>query len=142
MPHLKRQLARNLARATLMDRAGRTPDSAAIGAAVLRTWELTATQLTALIGPRAVTVLLLRALHLASAEFPFLAQVAAQGNDALPALQAALSARLPGEAVEVGVSLMVNFNELLATLIGVSLSERLMTPVWAPSPRTNEEQTH
>lgn len=142
MPHLKRQLARDLARATLMDRAGKSPDSAAIGAAVLRTWELAAEQLTTLIGPRAVTVLLLRALHLASAEFPFLAQVAAQGNDALPALQTGLAQRLPGEAIEVGVSLMVTFNELLATLIGVSLSERLMTPVWAPSPRNIEEKTH
>jgi hypothetical protein len=142
MPLSKKQHLRDLARATLMSRAGRTPDSAAVGAAVLGTWELTAEQLTTLIGPRAVSVLLLRALHLASAEFPFLAQVAAQGNEALPALQAGLSERLPGEAMEIGISLIVAFNELLATLIGVSLSERLMTPVWAQLPRTNEEKTH
>jgi hypothetical protein len=142
MPLSKKQHLRELARATLMSRSGKTPDSAAVGAAVLGTWELTAAQLTTLIGPRAVTVLLLRALHLASAEFPFLALVAAQGNDALPALEAGLSARLPGEALEVGISLMVAFHDLLATLIGNSLSERLMTPVWAPAPRTNEEKNH
>jgi hypothetical protein len=43
-------------------------------------------------------------------------------------------------AAEASYTLMVTFVELLTTLIGESLTERLLSPVWAlPSPASEKE---
>ena len=132
---------RDAIRRTLAHRAGAAPDAGAIAAATLATWHQTAARLAPVIGTRGVDALFVRALHLTSAAFPWLAMAGEQGNGAarLANFRARLEAREPAIAAEAGYALLATFNELLATLIGASLTERLLKPVWVPPPPSDQE---
>jgi hypothetical protein len=125
-------LRRDAIRATLTQRAGGNPDAGSIAQATLDTWQQVAERLVPVIGPRGVDALLGRALHLTSKSFPWLAMTGSAAESAL--LLAGLKTRLAGgettAAAQAGLALLATFVELLATLIGASLTERLLTPVW------------
>lgn len=91
--------------------------------------------LTPIIGPRGVMALWQRSLHLASAAYPWLADGQPGGFTALdPSLLAAAIGRRDDDDAAAGVTaLLLAFNELLVSLIGPSLTERLLRTVWAPS---------
>ena len=122
-------LRRDAIRATLTQRAGGDPDASAIAEATLNTWHQVAARLAPVIGARGVDVLFSRSLHLTSSAFPWLAITGDHGDSA--ALLASLKARLAGRetdaATEASHALLVTFTELLATLIGESLTERLLS---------------
>lgn len=88
--------------------------------------------LTPIVGVRGVAALFRRSLHLAGLD-P--AGVAAAG--VLPqaldveALRTALAQRSSADAAAAGLLLLKTFHALLAKLIGASLTERLLRPVWA-----------
>ncbi|WP_348008537.1 hypothetical protein [Rhodoferax sp.] len=126
---------------TLTQRAGGAPDASAVVDAVTRTWQFMAAQLEPVIGERGVGVLLDRALHLVGKKFPWLAQAGPleRGVDSLAHLQARFSSRNAQEAAEAGCALLVTFTELLATLIGEPLTERLLASVWLEAPPTTEQ---
>jgi hypothetical protein len=52
----------------------------------------------------------------------------------MAALQAALARQTPGEALAAGNELLNGFRELLKSLIGDSLTHRLLGVVWGPAP--------
>jgi hypothetical protein len=127
----------------LARRAGKSPDAKAIAAAAADTWPQVTAQLAPVIGARGVDVLFRRALHLTSTAFPWL-QLSGDHERGVAVLES-LATRLAGQeassASEASRALLVTFTELLATLIGESLTERLLGPVWAPPSTAPQQET-
>ena len=128
-------------RSTLANRAGDAPDSKAIAEATLSTWHHVADRLVPVIGPRGVDALFNRSLNVTCKTFPWLAIAGNDGNGAaqLAALRLRLAGREPDIAAEASYVLLVTFTVLLANLIGESLTERLLEPVWKLPPANSEE---
>lgn len=138
-----RELWREAIRITLAHRAGDTPDASAIAEATASTWHQVAALLTPVIGERGVDVIFTRALSLTSKAFPWLAIGEEHGDSAalLVGLKVQLAGRDTATAAEAGCTLMVTFIELLTTLIGKSLTERLVSSVWASPLPPSEQET-
>jgi hypothetical protein len=121
-------------RKTLAQCAGEAPDASAMAEATLNIWRQVATRLTPVIGIRGVDALFSRSLYLTSKAFPWLSLSGNEGNSHV--LRVILKVRLASQetaaAAEASDALLVTFTELLATLIGESLTDRLLVPVWAP----------
>ena len=85
------------------------------------------------IGHRGVAALFNRSLSLTAAAYPWLARdqpgVLAAFDPS--ALKAALVQQSAAEAAAGGLALFQSFRELLASLVGASLTERLLRSVWA-----------
>lgn len=130
-------------RRTLALRAGDTPDANAIAEATLSTWRQVEVRLTPVIGERGVDVLLDRTLHLTSAVFPWLAFAGNQEDRtaALSYVRTCLAGNQTNIAMEASYTLLMNFVNLLMTLIGESLTERLLSPVWVPPLPASEQET-
>lgn len=143
MPTTDNELLRETMRSMLVQIAGDAPSSSAAAEAMLGTWHQMAVRLVPVIGVRGVDAILGRALHLTRAAFPWLA--IAGGDDDGAAQLASFAARLEtsdaAAAAEVSHALLLNFIELLAGLIGESLTERLLGPVWAPLSQTSAQET-
>ncbi len=117
----------------LEQRAGSLPDANAIADAAAATWRLVEAQLVPVIGARGLEVLFRRAVHQTSTGFPWLTAVAecGAGVDPLPGLVACLVGQPGADAAEASYTLLLIFAELLMTLIGESLTDRLLADVWA-----------
>ncbi|MDP3082928.1 MAG: hypothetical protein Q8N44_04445 [Rubrivivax sp.] len=106
-----------------------------IGDAVFAIWEEIDDALTPILGPRGMAALYKRSLHLAASAHPWLA--AADENDppavGPAALKSALARRSSTSAAAGGNAFLQTFHELLVTLVGASLTERLLRPVWSIS---------
>jgi hypothetical protein len=121
--------------------AGNAPDSNAIAEATLSTWGHVADRLAPVIGRRGIDALFNRSLHVTCKTFPWLAIGGEEVNGAaqLAGLRMRLAGRDPEAAAEASYVLLVTFTVLLATLIGESLTERLLEPVWMPPSANTEE---
>jgi len=121
-------------RAKLSRLCGDPSDPATVAGAALVTWNEVAAQLAPVIGAGGVEALFHRALHLTARALPWLADEAADGDAAamLARFKARLETRDAAGAMEASLALLATFTALLATLIGDSLTDRLMLPVWAP----------
>jgi hypothetical protein len=130
-------------RRTLAQGAGDAPDASAVAESTLNTWRQVAARLAPVIGARGVDVLFSRSLHVTSKDFPWLAIAGNDGNSAalLDSLKARLAGRETAAAAEASHALLVTFTELLTTLIGESLTERLLGPVWVPSSPESEQES-
>lgn len=86
-----------------------------------------------IIGRRGVAALYDRSLALASARHPWLATGQPVAPDAIDAsaLHAALAMRPPAEAAAGGGALLQVFRDLLSSLIGAALTDRLLRDVWS-----------
>lgn len=138
----KSELNREAIRDALMCRAGNGPDANAIAEATIEIWHQVADQLIPVIGAGGFDVLFNRSLHLTCTAFPWLTILGDKRDRT--ALLANIKARLAGgetnHAIEASYTLLVTFTELLSTLIGESLTQRLLNPVWAlPSPTSAQE---
>ena len=136
-------LRREAIRATLAHRAGDSPDASAVAEATIGTWHQVSARLAPVIGARGVDVLFRRALHLTSTAFPWLATAGEHGDGAgsIANFRARLETRETAAAAEASHALLVTFTELLATLIGSSLTERLLGSIWTPPPPASEQET-
>ncbi|ACU90321.1 hypothetical protein Dbac_2239 [Desulfomicrobium baculatum DSM 4028] len=137
-----RDLCREAIRRTLRHRAGDSPDALAIAKATSETWLLMSAQLTPVIGGNGVEAILKRSVHLTSVVFPWMTIPDAQMDiDSLPVrINALLAGREPVAAAQASSSLLITFTELLATLIGNSLTRRLLDPVWITAPDVVEQE--
>jgi hypothetical protein len=135
-------LLRDAIRTTLEHRAKSLPDANATSEATAAIWRVVETQLVPVIGARGLDVLFRRALHETTTAFPWLAASVDRGGSAspLPSLMACLATQHTAAAAEAAYALLFTFTELLATLIGEPLTERLLAPVWAPLPSLPFEQ--
>lgn len=124
-PH--RQLA-----AVLASRVADDSSAEQIAAACGVLWLELFAVLAPIIGPRGVTALGQRSLHLASVAHPWLAARQPGGPAMLDAasLESVLAQRSSDEAADAGHAFLQNFHELLSSLIGDSLTERLLRSVW------------
>ena len=143
MPTDNGNLLRDAIRTTLKQRTGSVPNASATSEATATTWRLVETQLVPVIGARGLEVLFRRALHQTTAAFPWLAASVDRRGSAgvLPSLTACLAAEHAATAAEAAYVLLLTFAELLATLIGESLTERLLAPVWARPSLPSEQET-
>ncbi len=85
-----------------------------------------------IIGQRGVAALYRRALHLTRSACPWLppdAEGVPSAIDLSP-LRAALLQQSPSDAALGGASLLANYHQLLASLVGQPLTERLLRSVW------------
>lgn len=127
---------------TLTQHAGNAPDASAVLGAVSRTWQFMAAQLEPVIGVRGVNVLLDRALYMTGKNFPWLAQVGPleAGADPLTRLRARFASHDATDVADAGCALLITFTELLASLIGEPLTERLLASVWLDTPAPSEQE--
>ena len=118
-------------RNTLARRVGHPPDARAVAEASLAIWHRIAAELAPVIGVRGMDALFGRALHLASREFPWLGQplVDELRTDPMASGCGRLQVRDGTAALEAAAALLATFTDLLATLIGNTLCERLLAPV-------------
>ena len=117
----------------LARRLGPDADAVQIAAAVLAVWREIEAALTPIVGTLGVAALYKRSLHLTSAAHPWLASTR-QGmhvNIDLAALEALLLQQHAAAGAAGGGAFLQNFHALLASLVGTSLTERLLRSVWA-----------
>jgi hypothetical protein len=98
--------------------------------------------LSSIIGARGVEALHRRSVFLARAQHGWLPEPAADQSmaDSVNAMLEAYSAHSAAEAVSAQTALLQTFNDLLENLIGSSLTDRLLEPVWqSPPPASGAE---
>ena len=119
---------------TLAQRAAEGADAAQIADAVGATWKRIDAALTPIIGQGSVAVLYMRSLHLIDAAYPWMAGLhqreGAHSIVDLAGLRAVLTSQDGDTAAAAGGALLQTFYELLASLVGPSLTERLLRSVW------------
>jgi hypothetical protein len=123
--------------APLAHRASAGAGALQVAQAVGAVWQEIDRELRPIIGQGGVLALLQRSGHLAAVQHPWLrAGLGAKGLDGLDAaaLMAVLAQQDAAQAMACGNTLLGNFHGLLTSLIGASLTERLLRPVWGPPP--------
>lgn len=129
---LDRQAARRIA-ASLAGGTGTPVGAALVADRAAQAWAAVSAALTPVIGQRGVAALYRRSLHLCRPAHPCLAEVV-WGEDALldlGPLKAVLAALSADASAAVAADLLQTLHELLVSLIGPSLTERLLGAVWA-----------
>lgn len=119
--------------APLAPRVGPGADAAQIADAVFTIWAEIDDALTPIIGPQGVVALFKRSLHLTAAVHPWL-DAQREGTQAFmdpAALKALLAQQSSALATTGGNAFLHTFYELLASLVGSSLTEQLLSSVWA-----------
>lgn len=121
--------------ASLAQRVGPDADSAGIAQAIISTLQDMDTALTPIIGQQGVAALFRRSLHLYVGHQ---ACLVGSGDRVLAcqapaALKSLLIEQSEADALFFGEVLLMTYYELLTTLIGPSLTARLLRDVWKPS---------
>jgi hypothetical protein len=116
-------------------------DSVAIAGRFVRVMAEIRAVLSPVVGARGVTALLQRSLQLAGHRYASLpARSDSEDSIDLQALHVALAALEPAAARAAVDAVLQSFHELLTSLIGASLTERLFDSVWASPPSGNAAQ--
>ncbi|WP_237150687.1 MULTISPECIES: hypothetical protein [unclassified Pseudomonas] len=121
--------------ASLAHRVGPNADIARIAQAIISTLRDMDVALTPIIGKQGVVALFRRSLHLCASTHPLLARTydKVQSGMDLTALKSIIVEQSNADALFFGEVLLTTFYELLTTLIGPSLTERLLRGMWEPS---------
>ena len=121
--------------ASLAQSVGPNADTARIAQAIVSTLQDMTAALTPIIGQQGVVALYRRSLHLCASNHPRLAGTYDSVQTALDliALNSVLVEQSEVDALFFGEVLLTTFYELLTTLIGPSLTARLLRGVWDPS---------
>jgi hypothetical protein len=95
-------------------------------------WQGMDVALSPIIGQRGLAMLYKRSLHITGRAHPWLKGMdeGSQASMDLAALEAVFAQQGSPEAAAAGGVLLQTFHELLSSLIGASLTERLLRPVW------------
>lgn len=122
--------------------AGPVPDGAPVAANAATTWRAIAAALRPILGGRGVDALYWRSLHLAAAAEPWLAEGIDSTEAAmdLDALATALAGQPPDRAEAGCRAVLEQFTQLLVSLVGASLTARLLASVPAPCAATPNSQ--
>ena len=124
---------------TLEALVARGADIGEIADAAIALWSAIDAALAPVIGPRGSTALYKRSLHLSRGSYPWLgAAYEGAGKPAdFSSLRAALLQQPPARAAAGNYAALKTFHDLLADLIGRSLTQRLLQAVWeSPSSGT------
>jgi hypothetical protein len=121
--------------AALAPRVANGAEAAQIAEAVVATWQAVDAALSPIIGHVGVAAMYKRSVYLNTAVHPWLSgtrQGVHAGMD-LASLKSVLEEQSNFAAAAGGDALLQTFIELLTTLVGPSLTERLLRSVWAES---------
>ncbi|HVK54296.1 MAG TPA: hypothetical protein VM532_04615 [Burkholderiales bacterium] len=138
-----RDIRRQAIREMLMQRIGTAPNTRTVAEVTFNACRQMAERLAPVIGARGVEALFSRSLHLTGKAIPWLA-LAGDHGDATAAredFRTRIQASNITAAIEASYTLLATFTELLATLIGEPLTNRLLGPVWAPPTTAPEQET-
>ena len=130
---------------SLVPQGGNLPSSGHTAQAIITAWHAIDDALTPVIGARGLVALYLRSLHLTAAD-PGLATADGRGKMALnlattPAqLQALIARQSPADAAAIGNTFLQVFYGLLSSLVGPSLTDRLLRAIWPLSPSSISPQ--
>lgn len=107
-------------------------DASRIAEMAVLIWRDVGVALSPIIGHTGIAALFKRSLYLTRGAHPCLATVLEDQTqpDELTATQSALAQQTSATAVAANIALLQNFEDLLISLIGLSLTERLLRPVW------------
>ncbi|MBC7480436.1 MAG: hypothetical protein H7337_00620 [Rhizobacter sp.] len=117
-------------------------DATAFADTMVWAWKDINAALTPLVGQGGVAALYHRSLHLTAKLHPWLAVPPAGIKSVidLDALHTLLGSQSLAEATAGGEAFLGTFHELIASLIGLSLTERLLFPVWDKYMNASPEQ--
>ena len=118
------------------DQVATGADAAQIAEALASTWRAIESALAPIIGSKGVAALYKRSLHLASSAHPWLAELR-EGDPTtidLSALKSVVAQQTGALAALGGNAVLQTFYQLVGSLVGPSLTERLLRSVWADSP--------
>ncbi len=123
-------------RKTLAQSAGEGSNARTVAEVAHSTWCEVTTHLAPVIGAGGVDALFHRSLHITRRSFPWLAVNGHNGNSAalFASITTSLASGDPDAAIEASSEFLLNFIELLTSLIGNSLTDRLLGPVFKLSP--------
>ena len=115
-------------------RVGQDAGAAKIAGALLTIWVEIDTVLAPILGERGVALLYKRSIYLTMQSHPWLSHTHEGAETAmhLEALEAAFAQQSNSDAAAAGHTLLLKFHELLASLIGPSLTQRLLRSLIAP----------
>ena len=121
--------------APLALRVGNDADAGQIVEAIVATWQEINAALTPIIGAGGLAALYKRSLYLTGAAHPWLAGAheGAQTDMDLAPLKAVLRQQSSANVAAGGDALLQTFHALLVSLVGPSLTDRLLRSVWANS---------
>ena len=116
---------------SIAQRSAESADVARIADTAVSTWRDIAAALSPIFGHRGVAALFKRSVYLMRADYPWLAAAYGDGSQAgdFGALQTALLQQTGAQAAAAHGALQQTFYDLLARLIGASLTERLLRSV-------------
>jgi hypothetical protein len=119
-------------------------DVGQVAETILALWQEIDQALTPIVGHRGVAALYNRSLKLTAVAHPWLASASSAVLAAMDpsALKAALLQQTATQAAAGGSALFETFRELLASLVGAALTERLLRSVWTPSSGVPPAQDH
>ena len=109
-------------------------NSARLADAAVSQWQAIDAALAPIIGNLGVAALYHRSLFLSFKAHPWLDHERSPDVLDLPALRALLAGRDAADVSEASATLLRTFMDLLASLVGAPLAERLLGPLWAQSP--------
>lgn len=114
--------------------ARRAKTAGQVADTMVATWQAIDAALSPIIGQRGIAMLYKRSLHVTRATHPWLTGTPEDGPATmdLMALKCVFAQQSSTHAIAAGGALLQTFHELLSSLIGLSLTERLLRPVWAP----------
>lgn len=101
-------------------------DAARLADEAMAQWDAIVSALSPIIGARGVDALYRRTLFLGQASFAWIELPAESRPMDLEGLRSTLRRREPAEAAQASASLFCLFHDLLASLIGPSLAQRLL----------------
>ncbi len=118
---------------SLASRVAAGADAEQIAEVVVATFQQIGAALTPIVGPRGVAALYMRSVHLAGSAHPWLAGAQDGPSTAIDVaqLRSLLEQQRGADAAAGGGDLLQTFRDLLASLVGASLTDRLLRSVWA-----------
>lgn len=130
--------------APLGHRLGADADVGQVVDTILAVWQEIDLALAPIVGHRGVAALYNCSLKLAAVAHLWLAGASSGMLAAFdpPALKAALVQQTAAQAAAGGNALFETFRDLLASLVGAALTERLLRSVWTPSSGAAPAQDH
>jgi hypothetical protein len=134
---------REMIRKKLAQCAGNASDANRIAAAMVALRLQISARLAPVIGARGVDVLFSRAVYLCARSFSWLGVAGdrARGTNSVDDISARIERQGAAVAAAASCEFLYTFTVLLATLIGDSLTDRLLGPVWAPALPPSERES-
>lgn len=110
-------------------------EASTVASTVVAMWQQIEKVLTPILGPRGVAALFKRALFLTKDEFPwldeaFVAVEASNDRNAVETVSIVLSRQTTKMAAAGGAAFLNTFHSVLVSMIGPTLTERLLRSVW------------